>query len=141
MIHMRREPGLVDHLFSEWIDMSQFATVVENLYAIPTGKQVPNPAEILGSRRMRQFLEQVRNEFDVIIIDTPPVLAVSDALLISAQVDATVIVCSAGETKIPAVSQDRKSTRLNSSHVAISYAVFCLKKKRKRENYYKQMNK
>lgn len=111
MIHMRREPGLVDHLFSEWIDMSQFETVVENLYAIPTGKQVPNPAEILGSRRMRQFLEQVRNEFDVIIIDTPPVLAVSDALLISAQVDATVIVCSAGETKIPAVSHTVEALR------------------------------
>lgn len=112
MIHTQREPGLVDILFDAAPQaMGQFATKVENLFMLPVGKSVPNPAEILGSRRMREFLTQLREEFDVIVIDTPPVLAVSDAMLIASQTDAAVLVCSAKETKLPALEHAAEALR------------------------------
>lgn len=112
MIHMRREPGLVDTLFDAVPQgIESFATDIDNFYVIPVGKGVPNPAEILGSQRMREFLAQMREEFDVIVIDSPPVLAVSDAMLLAAQVDAAVLICSANETKVPAIEHAMEALR------------------------------
>ena len=112
MIHMRREPGLVDVLFdTSSISIESFKTEIDHFYVIPVGKSVPNPAEILGSRRMREFLTQMREEFDVIVIDSPPVLAVSDAMLLAAQVDAAVLICSANETKVPAIEHAMEALR------------------------------
>ncbi len=112
MVHVRREPGLVDTLFDSVPQgIETFATQIDNLYVVPVGKSVPNPAEILGSKRMREFLTQMREQFDVIVIDTPPVLAVSDAMLLAAQADAAVLVCSAKETKLPAVEHAMEALR------------------------------
>ena len=112
MIHMRREPGLVDVLFdTSSISIESFKTEIDHFYVIPVGKSVPNPAEILGSRRMREFLTQMREEFDVIVIDSPPVLAVSDAMLLATQVDAAVLICSANETKVPAIEHAMEALR------------------------------
>jgi len=94
-----REPGLVEALFNpSQIAWESFETTVEDLYMLPSGKSVPNPAEILGSRKMRDFLVRIRQEFDVILLDSPPVLAVTDALLLAPYCDATVLVCSAKKT-------------------------------------------
>lgn len=60
---------------------------------------IENPSELLGSKRMRDLLDAARGLFDVIIIDTPPVLAATDAVLLSTQADATVLVVGAGKTK------------------------------------------
>ena len=64
-----------------------------------SGASVSNPAELLGSKRMRELLAEFREEFDIIVIDTPPVLAATDAPLLSTQADGTVIVTRAGHTK------------------------------------------
>jgi capsular exopolysaccharide synthesis family protein len=96
---LSREPGLADILFdSAEADFHRFSTEVDDLYVIPAGAPVPNPAETLGSRRMRDLIVRLRQEFDVVVIDTPPVLAVTDAMLVSPQCDAVVIVCTADET-------------------------------------------
>ncbi len=58
-----------------------------------------NPAELLGSVRMRELLAELKEEFDVIIIDTPPLGAATDAVLLSTQCDASIIVARAGKTK------------------------------------------
>jgi capsular exopolysaccharide synthesis family protein len=75
-----------------------------NLYVLPAGALTGgdpsgNPSELLGSKRMREALDLLRQHFDVIIIDTPPVLAATDAVLLSTQADATVVVVRAGSTK------------------------------------------
>lgn len=99
VLGITREPGLVDVLFNPTqIAWEGFETSVEDLYMLPSGKSVPNPAEILGSRKMRDFLVRVRQEFDIIILDSPPVLAVTDALLLAPYCDASVLVCSAKKT-------------------------------------------
>lgn len=66
-------------------------TEVENLYLCPAGPHPPNPSELLASERMREFLELAKNSYDFVILDTPPVLAVTDAVLLGAMSDGTVL--------------------------------------------------
>lgn len=107
MMGMAREPGLVDLLFDTIPDaIEQFATELDSyLYVIPAGRDVPNPAEVIGSRKMQKFLDRWRKEFDLIIIDTPPTLVVTDALILSSYCDATMVVAAAGETNWQAVDR------------------------------------
>lgn len=100
MIERPKDPGLVELLFEvQSFHPSDFYSGIEDLYIIPAGSTVPNPAELLASKKMRDFILQLRNEFDIIIFDTPPILAVSDAVLMMGQVDAAMLVISAGETR------------------------------------------
>lgn len=70
-----------------------------NLSIIPAGKIPPNPSEMLGSNAMLAFLEEMKKSFDYIIIDTPPLQAVSDAQILSTRVDGVALVVRAGVTK------------------------------------------
>ncbi|MFB3133779.1 MAG: CpsD/CapB family tyrosine-protein kinase, partial [Rhodothermales bacterium] len=107
MMGMDQDPGLVDLLFDALPDnVEQFATTLDSyLYIIPAGRDVPNPAEVLGSRKMQKLLTRWRQEFDLILIDTPPTLIVADALILATQSDATLMVCSAGQTNWQAVDR------------------------------------
>ncbi len=69
---------------------------LEKLYLLPSGKRPPNPGEIIHSARMSFLLSYLNRRFDVIIIDSPPILPSSDALLLAAQVDGTIMVVKAG---------------------------------------------
>jgi len=64
-----------------------FNTGIENLFYAPSGPVPPNPAELIDSPRMREFINTVKKQFDFIIIDTPPVAVVTDALLVSPYTD------------------------------------------------------
>ena len=107
MMGMDRGGGLVDLLFDALPDnVEQFATDLDSyLYVIPAGRDVPNPAEVLGSQKMQKLLKHWRQTFDVVLIDTPPTLVVADALILATKCDATLIVCSAGETNWQAVDR------------------------------------
>lgn len=70
--------------------------VADNLFILASGPLPPNPSEILGSSRMEFLLEHLQNMFDVIIIDSPPILPASDALLISPHTDGVLLVVKAG---------------------------------------------
>lgn len=95
-----REPGLVQVLFQDGpIPLSEFATPMDNLFVIPAGAHAHNPSELLGSRAMRELVEAFREAFDCIVFDAPPVLAATDAVLLSTQCDATLLVVEAGETR------------------------------------------
>ena len=104
---VERDGGLVDLLFDALPDNAeQFATELDSyLYIIPAGREVPNPAEVLGSQKMQKLLKHWRQTFDVVLLDTPPTLVVADALILATQCDATLIVCSAGETNWQAVDR------------------------------------
>jgi tyrosine-protein kinase Etk/Wzc len=67
-------------------------TQIENLWFASSGPVPPNPAELIGSPKMAEFIEQARNQFDTIIIDTPPVGIVTDALLLSQMANVTLFV-------------------------------------------------
>lgn len=74
-------------------------TTVEQLSIIPSGPIPPNPSEILASKRMSSMLDDLKSQFDIIIIDTPPTLAVTDAQIIAAQSDGVLMVVDAGKVK------------------------------------------
>jgi succinoglycan biosynthesis transport protein ExoP len=74
-------------------------TFADNLWLLPSGPHPPNPAELLNSKRMQDLMTIVKDSFDVILIDTPPVLAVIDPLIISSFSDLTILVIKTNSTK------------------------------------------
>jgi capsular exopolysaccharide synthesis family protein len=75
-------------------------TSVENLRLIPSGPVPSNPAELLGSQRMADLIEEMKQEADVILFDSSPLLAVADAALLARRCDAALVVARAGRTRI-----------------------------------------
>ena len=71
----------------------------EGLTVVPAGKIPPNPSEMLGSKAMGTFLDEMKKHFDYIIMDTPPIGAVTDSQVLSTKVDGTILVVKAGQTK------------------------------------------
>jgi len=78
-------------------------TQVPNLWILPAGPIPPQPAELLGSTVMKDHITRWRNEFDHIIIDTPPCLSVTDAVVLSPEVDRIILVARSGKTTKPAL--------------------------------------
>ena len=75
----------------------------ENLTIITAGKIPPNPSEMLASRAMTAFIKEMKEEFKYIILDTPPLQAVTDAQVLSTKADGILLVVKAGSTKKDAV--------------------------------------
>ena len=71
----------------------------KNLHIITSGKIPPNPAEMLASKSMKRLLEQLSNEYDYVLMDTPPLNAVTDAQVLSTEADGTLIVIRSEKTK------------------------------------------
>jgi capsular exopolysaccharide synthesis family protein len=80
---------------------------VPNLSAIPTGPLPPNPADLLSSHRLADALAQLRSKFKFIVIDTPPVMAATDAVILSVQADGVLLVVRSGETPKEAFTRTR----------------------------------
>jgi len=78
-----------------------------NLFVLPAGPAPPHPAELLGSDLMKNYLAQWRERFDHILIDTPPVLSVTDAVLLSVDADSVVLVIRSGQTTKEALRRAR----------------------------------
>lgn len=72
---------------------------IENLHIITSGPIPPNPAELLGSRTMDKVTEEMKDLYDIVIFDAPPVLSVTDGQILSNKSEGTILVMSAGETE------------------------------------------
>ena len=79
------------------------ATGIPNLRVISTGPAPPNPSELLGSSAMSQLMDRLADEADIIVFDTPPVGAVTDATVLGALVDGVVVVVEQGKTGITSI--------------------------------------
>jgi len=75
-----------------------FESVIPNIYLLPAGPKPPNPAELLGSEKMGEVIRELRKKFEFIIIDSPPLIAVTDAAVLSTLVDGVVLILKAGQT-------------------------------------------
>jgi non-specific protein-tyrosine kinase len=75
------------------------ATGVENLWLLPSGPQPPNPTDLLGSQKMEQAITTLKGRADVIIFDAPPVVSVTDAVVLGTKVDGMLLVVNAGRTR------------------------------------------
>ena len=102
LFELARNPGLTDALLVE--SFAQIETLLQPVGAVPNlrilsvGRAAPNPAELLGSKRMTQLIADLEQHADLVIFDTPPVLAVSDAQVVGTQVDGTLLVMDAQRT-------------------------------------------
>jgi polysaccharide biosynthesis transport protein len=83
------------------------SSVLPNLSVLPAGTPPPNPAELLASTNMRDVVEQLRGQYDHVVIDTPPVLSVTDAVVLSPRTDAVVLVIRSGHTTKQALRRSR----------------------------------
>jgi capsular exopolysaccharide synthesis family protein len=72
---------------------------VDRLSVLPAGPVPPNPAELLNDTRTRDIFARLRKQFDLVLIDSPPVLPVTDAAILSQHADATLILAAAGQTR------------------------------------------
>jgi capsular exopolysaccharide synthesis family protein len=101
LFEANRTPGLIDYLignakFDEVLTVSKLS----NLNYITAGTIPPNPAEMLDSQEMRNFLKQMRGQYDLVILDSPPIIAVTDSEILTSMVDGTMLVVSSGNTEI-----------------------------------------
>ncbi len=99
--------GLSDILFDQNtpLDKLKLHTPIENLRVIPSGNLPPNPAELIASKRMKGFLEGLKAQAELLIIDTPPLQVVTDALSIAPEMDGVLLVVQPGKTHVTAASQ------------------------------------
>jgi polysaccharide biosynthesis transport protein len=92
--------------------------ILPNLFIMPAGTPPPNPAELLASSNMRDLLAELRPQFDHIVIDTPPTLSVTDAVVLSPRADATIVVIRCGQTTKQALRRARDILMQVNAHVA-----------------------
>lgn len=83
------------------------STILPNLSVLAAGTPPPNPAELLASPNMRDVLEELRGQYDHIVVDTPPTLSVTDAVVLSPRADAIVLVIRSGQTTKQALRRAR----------------------------------
>jgi len=83
------------------------STILPNLFVLPAGTPPPNPAELLASTNMRDVLEELRGQYDHIVIDSPPTLSVTDAVVLSTSADRVVLVIRSGQTTKQALRRAR----------------------------------
>lgn len=117
-------------------------TGIDNLYLLPSGNIPPNPSELLMSDKTFKLLEEVKNNFDVVIFDGAPCLLVTDSTIISRIVDSTVLVTSYKYTKIDDLKEAKKRIKRVGGNIAgvILNRVEISNKKYESKYYYASTN-
>lgn len=93
------EEGLTSLMLQEGGRMPVQRTEVPGLLVLTSGPTPPRPADVLGSKRMEAVIESLRQNADIVLFDTPPVTAVTDAVVLATKVDGVLLVFRAGATK------------------------------------------
>lgn len=127
--------GLTDLLVEEK-DLSNYIkeTEINNLHILTAGSIPPNPSEMLSSNRMKVFMEKVREEYDYVFIDTPPIGMVTDAGILSAFVDGTILVVKSDLVDIKDLQESKK--KLVSVNTNILGVILNGNKVKKDDYYY-----
>ena len=101
-----QEPGLSNHL-AQGADFSSFIrqSSTKGLHLVAAGTSPPNPSELLFSQRMADFIEAMRDKFDIIILDSPPVMMLSDAPAVAQGTDGVIMVVKSGATARPIIKK------------------------------------
>jgi non-specific protein-tyrosine kinase len=92
-------------------------TMVDGLQVLTSGPVPPNPAEILASQRMGEIVALLRSRAEYILIDTPPIIAVTDAAVLAPRVDGVILVVNAGKTKRDLAVKARDMLKQVNAHI------------------------
>ncbi|MFP3728361.1 CpsD/CapB family tyrosine-protein kinase [Priestia filamentosa] len=109
-------------------------TKQKNLWVLTSGPIPPNPLELLSSKGMSVLLKKAKNEYDIVILDSPPVLAVTDAQVLSSLTDGVVLIVSNGKTKIDSAKKTKEL--LKSVKAKILDVILNNKKVQENQYYY-----
>jgi len=110
-------------------------TDIPNLDVITSGAIPPNPAEMMGSKRMTATIEQLRQMYDIVLIDTPPLLAVTDAQIVSTKSDGVILVVDQGKVKRDIASKAVKNLESVNARI-LGVVLNNVKRKANEEAYY-----
>jgi capsular exopolysaccharide synthesis family protein len=105
-----RNVGLSNLIIKDISETDAIAAVedVPNLWLLPSGPTPPNPSELLGSGQMRELMSDLWHQFSYVILDTPPVNAVTDAAILAASANATILIVELGRTTFPALKHAKQ---------------------------------
>ena len=122
-LKITRSPGLSE-LIAETTEISEalHQTYIENLSVIPSGKLPPNPAELLLNKNFSLHLKALSSSFDFVLLDAPPVLAVTDAAILGRQAGTTLVLARAGRHSMHELEQTVK--RLQQAGVEVRGMIF-----------------
>ena len=111
--------GLSNYLSERNFDINSiiYKTSVKNLYVMPSGPIPPNPSELIGSKRMAELIKNLSEQLDLVIFDAPPVLSVTDAQIVSTNVDGTILVVRANKTEKNAVKEAVRLIKQVGGHI------------------------
>lgn len=123
MFRVPAENGLSELLASRITSSDAIHTTeVENLHIIPRGQIPPNPSELLMHQNFASFLDNVKDEYDMVIIDTPPILAVTDAAIVGRQVGMSLIVTRFGLNSAKEIEVTKR--RFEQNDIQLKGAIF-----------------
>lgn len=126
--------GLSNLLIGEvTIDEAVISSGVENLYILSSGTMPPNPSELLASDKMKTLLNTLKETYDYIILDTPPVIMVADAQILSKYADGCILVIASGEVDRKAAAKAKESLEIVNAKII---GVVLNKLDTKRKGYY-----
>ena len=99
--------GLTDLILNQDLNVENRiqATSIDNLFLLSSGSLPPNPTEMLLSKRMKHIIQSLKDQSDIVIFDSPPVLVVADAAILSTDVDGVVVVNDVGKTRSGALKR------------------------------------
>lgn len=106
-----------------------------NLDILTSGKIPQNPAEMISSTSMSNLLEELKNKYDILIIDSPPLEIVTDGQILSTKVDGTILVLKAGQSKISAVKEAKNILNKVGANI-IGLVINQVNESKKKYSYY-----
>lgn len=136
IFNLNSEKGLSNLLLDDIKNYKKYIhkTKIDNLSVLPGGLVPPNPNELLGSVKNKELLDILKKEYDLIILDSPPVSAVADSLVLANFADEAVIVCAYKKTPFDLLVETKKL--LENSGVKIAGVVVNKTAKKKSKYYY-----
>lgn len=99
LFELQNEPGLTNQILGEIEEVPLQETGVDNLWLLASGPKPPNPADMLGTKRIDELITRLVEQYDIVLFDAPPVTAVTDAAILGVKVDGVLLVINAGKTR------------------------------------------
>lgn len=99
LFDLNAEPGLTNMVLHDDKEPPLQKTNVENLWLLASGTKPPNPADLLGTKKLDQVIATLTEMADIVLFDAPPVIAVTDSAVLGAKVDGVLLVIQAGKTR------------------------------------------
>jgi len=99
LFDLKSEPGFTSMIVGDGGDVGLMETAVDNLRLLPSGPIPPNPADLLGSSKVDEIIATLAETAEIVIFSAPPVIAVTDSVVLGAKVDGVLLVIQAGKTR------------------------------------------